>query len=298
MLAWSFSVDTPYLRLSHAMRTTSEPRDLAEWSRAQQEAGHRVALVPTMGYLHEGHLSLIRLARAHADKVVVSIFVNPTQFGPNEDLDRYPRDLEGDLNKLRSMGVDVAFLPEAETMYPDGFDTYVEPATLGDDLCGAARPGHFRGVCTVVMLLIRMSAANLLVLGEKDYQQLQIVRRMVKDLWLNVDVMSCPTVREADGLAMSSRNSYLSAQERQWALAIPRALDRVATQFAAGDRDVLSLIRTATGTLEEVPLELEYVRIVDAESLRPLTQIEQSAVIAIAVRVGNTRLIDNRLLAR
>ncbi len=297
MLAWSFSVDTPYLRLSHAMRITSEPRDLKAWSEAQQLAGHRVAIVPTMGFLHDGHLSLVRLARAHADKVIVSIFVNPTQFGPTEDLERYPRDLEGDLNKLRSAGVDVAFVPEPEAIYPDGFDTYIEPATLGDDLCGAARPGHFRGVCTVVALLLRMSAANLLVLGEKDFQQLQIVRRMVADLWLDVEVMSGPTVRESDGLALSSRNSYLSAAEREWARAIPRALDRVATQFAKGDRDVASLIRTAVGTLEEAPLDIEYVRIVDAESLRPQLTVERSAVIAVAARAGTTRLIDNRLLS-
>ena len=297
MLAWSFAVDTPHIRLSHAMRTTSEPLDLRAWSEAQKAQGHRVALVPTMGFLHEGHLSLIRLARSHADKVIASIFVNPTQFGPNEDLDRYPRDLEGDLNNLRSAGVDVAFLPEPDTMYPDGFDTYIEPASLGDDLCGALRPGHFRGVCTVVTLLLRMSSADMLFLGEKDYQQLQIIRRMVKDLWLDVEVVAGPTVREPDGLAMSSRNSYLSPEERDWALAIPRALDRVATQFAQGDRNVSNLLQTAMGTLEEVPLGVEYIRVVDAESLRALSTIERNAVMAIAARSGSTRLIDNRLLA-
>ncbi|MEO0812198.1 MAG: pantoate--beta-alanine ligase [Myxococcota bacterium] len=296
MLGWSYSVDTPYLRLSHAMRTTSDPSQLHAWASVQKDAGQTIAIVPTMGFLHEGHLSLIRLACARGDKVVASIFVNPTQFGPNEDLERYPRDLEGDLNKLRSAGVDVAFVPEPESMYPDGFDTYIEPSTLGSDLCGATRPGHFRGVCTVVALLLRMSQADLLVLGEKDYQQLTIVRRMIRDLWLGVEVIAGPTVREPDGLAMSSRNKYLSQTERAWALAIPRALDRVATQFAQGDRSVSRLMHTASGTLDEVPLDVEYIRIVDAESLRPLTTINGPALIAIAARSGSTRLIDNRLL--
>ncbi|MEO1481247.1 MAG: pantoate--beta-alanine ligase [Myxococcota bacterium] len=279
------------------MKHVSSAEEFRRWSARAKGNGESIALVPTMGYLHEGHLSLLRLARTHGDRVAASIFVNPTQFGPGEDLDRYPRDLSGDFEKLAASGCEIVFTPHPEDVYPDGFSTYVVPEGLGDGLCGASRPGHFRGVATVVAILLRISLADVLVLGEKDYQQLQIIKRMIRDLWLDVRVIPGPIVRESDGLAMSSRNAYLSPSERQLALAIPRALDRVATQFARGDRSVPSLVRTARGTAEEVAVELEYVEIVDAESLQPQSVIQRDAVIAVAARVGSTRLIDNRLLS-
>jgi pantoate--beta-alanine ligase len=266
------------LRTAEAMRA---------WSSAQSE---RIALVPTMGYLHEGHVALTREARRHAGKVVVSIFVNPTQFGPHEDFERYPRDEAGDLAKLAAAGVDAVFLPERAELYPSGFDTYVVPEALASGLDGAARPGHFRGVCTVVTLLFRITKCAVAVFGEKDYQQLTIIRRMARDLWLDVEVIGHPVVREADGLAMSSRNVYLSAQERQHALALSRAL-KAMQERAARDQDVAALITHGKSFLADV--KLDYLAIVDAESLRPLERLERPARALVAAFVGKTRLIDN-----
>lgn len=268
-----------------------------EWSSGTKSDGKTIALVPTMGSLHEGHLSLVHLARKHADCVAASIFVNPTQFGPGEDLERYPRDLSGDIAKLKAAGCDLLFTPKPDAIYPAGFATYLVPETLGDHLCGASRPGHFRGVATVVAILLRVSLADVLLLGEKDFQQLQIIKRMIRDLWLDVRVVASPTVRESDGLAMSSRNAYLSPDERQWATAIPRALDRVANQFAKGERNTSALVKAARATLAGVPVTIEYVEVVDADSLLPQTVVDRDAVIALAARVGSTRLIDNRRLS-
>lgn len=281
---------------SGSMRITDDPHSLRAWTRNQKAKGYTVALVPTMGYLHGGHLSLLRVAKARADKVIASVFVNPTQFGAGEDLDAYPRDIHGDLEKLRTAGCDLVFAPDSSTVYQAGFDFSVLPGNLSKSLCGEMRPGHFAGVATVVTILLRMSLTDILVLGEKDFQQLQIIRRLVRDLWLDVTVLSAPTVRDKDGVAMSSRNSYLSDKERSWAAKIPIALDRVAAQFASGDTHGPNLRRTAVGTLEEAPIDIEYVSFVDAQDLMPVTTITRDAVCAIAARVGKTRLIDNRVL--
>lgn len=279
------------------MQILREPRALRAWSDEHIARGKRIALVPTMGYLHEGHLSLVRLAREKADVVAASIFVNPTQFGPKEDLSRYPRDLEGDLAKLERAGVDAVFTPEPATMYPPGFDTYVVPSELATVLCGASRPGHFKGVCTVVHLLFRMSRCHVGVFGAKDYQQLTILRRMARDLWLDVDVVGGPIVREADGLAMSSRNVYLSANERQDALTLSRALGEMERAFAAGERDAARLVARAREIIAAATrTRVDYVEVADAESLKPVTRLERPVVCALAVFVGNTRLIDNRVL--
>ncbi len=274
-----------------------EAKAFRAWADEQVARGRRVGLVPTMGYLHEGHLSLAVLARERADVVAASVFVNPTQFGPHEDFSRYPRDLEGDVRKLAAAGVEAVFAPEPGEMYPPGFDTYVVPEKLASVLCGASRPGHFRGVCTVVHLLFRISRAHVAVFGEKDYQQVTIIRRMVRDLWLDVEVVGAPIVREPDGLAMSSRNVYLSPEERKDALALSRALGAVERAFRGGERDPRRLVSVARGVLGEAPrARIDYVEIVDADELTPAGRIARPAVCALAVFVGKTRLIDNRRL--
>lgn len=266
----------------------ADPTAMRAWSSAALRK--RVALVPTMGYLHDGHLALVERARGLADRVVASIFVNPTQFGPNEDLARYPRDEAGDLAKLARAGVDAVFMPTPEVMYPAGFDTYVVPSELASGLCGASRPGHFRGVCTVVCMLFRMTRCDVAVFGEKDYQQLAIIRRMVRDLWLDVDIVGHPIVRDSDGLAMSSRNVYLSGPERERALGLSRALKAMQAK-AAGEREVAALLAHGRAALGDV--KVDYLDVVDAQSLRPLTQLDRPARALVAAFVGKTRLIDN-----
>jgi pantoate--beta-alanine ligase len=279
------------------MQILREPKGLRAWSDGHISRGKRIALVPTMGYLHEGHLSLVRLARQKADVVAASIFVNPTQFGPKEDLSRYPRDLQGDLAKLEGAGVDGVFTPEPADMYPPGFDTYVVPTELATVLCGASRPGHFKGVCTVVHLLFRMSRCHVGVFGAKDYQQLTIIRRMARDLWLDVEVVGGPIMREADGLALSSRNVYLSADERTDALVLSRALGEVEKAHAAGERDAARLVTRAREVIAAATsARIDYVEVADAETLKPVSRIERPVVCAMAVFVGKTRLIDNRVL--
>ena len=272
-------------------RTAAE---LRAWANAEIAAGERIVLVPTMGYLHAGHASLMRLARAYGTRVLASIFVNPTQFGPQEDLSRYPRDLPGDVALLEANQVDALFVPEPQEVYPQGFDTYVVPEALATTLCGASRPGHFRGVCTVVLLLMRISRCEALVLGEKDYQQLQIVRRMVQDFWLNVQVVGAPLMREADGLAQSSRNTYLSSTERQDALVLSRVLKHIRGRVAAGESNPKVLLQDALALLAQVPAaRVDYVSIVDAQTLQPVSDLTAPAVCALAVFIGKTRLIDN-----
>ncbi|MBI3179908.1 MAG: pantoate--beta-alanine ligase [Deltaproteobacteria bacterium] len=276
----------------------SDPRALSAWSAEQAAAGSKVALVPTMGFLHEGHLSLVREARRRAQRVVVSIFVNPTQFGPSEDFARYPRDLDRDLALLAPLAVDMVFTPQPADAYPDGFDTYVVPERLAGVLCGRTRPGHFRGVCTVVAVLFGMSRCHIALFGEKDFQQLQIIRRMTRDLWLGVEIVGMPIVREPDGLARSSRNAYLSEQERHQALVLSRALDTVAALFARGERRAPALIAEAKGVVARArTARVDYIEIVDAESLTPVEHIDREVVCALAVYVGKTRLIDNRRIA-
>jgi pantoate--beta-alanine ligase len=257
-----------------------------------------LGFVPTMGYLHEGHLSLIRAARAENASVVVSIFVNPAQFGPSEDLDRYPRDMDGDLAKCRAQGVDAVFTPGPAQMYPEGFSTYVEVGkALTDRLCGVSRPGHFRGVATVVCKLFNVVRPDRAYFGAKDYQQTVVVKRMASDLDMGVDVVVLPTVREADGLAMSSRNSYLGPDERKAAAAIFASLREAAALKARGVTDsesLLNAVRDAVASRHE--LDLEYAELVDPDDLSPLGSATGRAVLAVAVRAGATRLIDNILL--
>ncbi len=265
--------------------------------RAARAAGKTVALVPTMGYLHEGHLSLLDRARGLADWVALSVFVNPLQFGPSEDLDRYPRDLERDVEMARSRGVDLVFAPTAAEMYPHGEPgVMVVPGPLADRLCGASRPGHFRGVLTVVAKLFGVVGPDVAVFGQKDFQQAALIRRMAEDLDFPVRVDVAPIVREADGLAMSSRNVYLSPGERAQALALSRALERVRGLWAAGERDAATL-RAALLTGIAVPgVEPEYGEVVDPRTLLPVAAAAPGTVCLVAARVGRTRLIDNTVL--
>jgi pantoate--beta-alanine ligase len=260
-------------------------------------AAHSVALVPTMGALHDGHLALARAARARASLVVASIFVNPTQFGPNEDLARYPRDLEGDVAKLASVGVDIVFAPEAGELYLPGDQTRVRVGALAEPLCGARRPGHFEGVATVVAKLFGIVGPCVAFFGKKDYQQLLIVRRVARDLFLPVEIVGHPIVRDRDGLAMSSRNAYLSAEERIRALALARGLSTAAGLFASGERRPRELERVAREALERVAATIDYAEVRDPDTLEPLTEaVGERALLAVACFIGKTRLIDNLVL--
>ncbi|MEE8556465.1 MAG: pantoate--beta-alanine ligase [Myxococcota bacterium] len=271
--------------------------DLQRWADAERARGRRIALVPTMGGLHEGHLSLVRLARAMADRVVVSIFVNPTQFGPGEDFDRYPRDLERDVGELGRCGVHVVFAPSVEEMYPQGGSTWVEVEGLADGMCGRFRPGHFRGVATVVARLLAGSKPHVAVFGEKDYQQLQVVRRMVRDLRLDVEIVGGPTAREGDGLALSSRNAYLGRAARAQALALYAGLREARDLALAGERSRDRLVGVVRARLEKEPLiDVQYVELGDAETLEPQSRLEGRSVLAVAALVDGTRLIDNLVL--
>lgn len=255
-----------------------------------------MALVPTMGALHEGHLSLIRAARVENDVVVVSVFVNPTQFGPKEDLERYPRDLDRDGRLCESAGADLLFSPAAEEMYPRGFSTWVEMEGLTDGLCGRHRPGHFRGVCTVVTKLFNICSPDRAYFGEKDAQQLAVVTRMVRDLDMRLAIVPCPTVREADGLAMSSRNARLTPEERAQAPSVYRALSTAKKLVETGERSVVVLRDAIRTVLAEVDLgEIDYVEIVRADDMTRVSVVEGTCLIAVAVDFGDsgTRLIDN-----
>ncbi|MER3401645.1 MAG: pantoate--beta-alanine ligase [Thermoflexus sp.] len=253
--------------------------------------------VPTMGYLHEGHLSLIRRARAENDHVAVSIFVNPTQFGSHEDYNRYPRDLERDLRLLEPLQVDLVFVPSVEEMYPPGFQTWVIVEELSRPLEGASRPGHFRGVATVVAKLFNIVQPDRAYFGQKDAQQAVVIRRMVRDLNFPVEIVVCPTVREPDGLAMSSRNTYLSPQERQAATILFRALQAAKARYEAGERDGERLREAMREVLRGEPLaRVDYVSVADPETLEELSRVEGPALLSLAVYIGNTRLIDNLLL--
>jgi pantoate--beta-alanine ligase len=268
---------------------------LAEMRQRRAAMRGSVGLVPTMGYLHEGHLSLARRARADNDHVVASIFVNPTQFGPTEDYQRYPRDPDRDLRLLEAEGTDVVFMPSAEEMYPAGYDTWVEVGpSLTERLEGAARPGHLRGVTTVVAKLFEIVRPQRAYFGQKDAQQLAVVRRMAADLNMDVEVVGLPTVREPDGLAMSSRNAYLSPAEREAAVVLWRSLCRARELFEGGERSAEAIRQAVRRVLAEEPLaEIEYVSVADAATLRELEAIAGPALVSLAVRFGRTRLIDN-----
>lgn len=257
----------------------------------------RVGFVPTMGFLHDGHLSLVRKSKEMTDFTVVSIFVNPTQFGPNEDYERYPRDIARDKALLEKEGIDVLFFPKVEEMYPKGYKTFVRVIQMEDYLCGRVRKGHFQGVATVVTKLFNIVKPHLAFFGMKDYQQLKIIETMVRDLNMDVEIVPCPTVREEDGLAMSSRNSYLKPEERKKATNIYKALMRGREIFLNGERDSAKILEEVKGSLSKVEgLEIEYVNIVHPETLEDVERITDSAVLATAVRIGSTRLIDNVIL--
>jgi pantoate--beta-alanine ligase len=264
---------------------------------AERLAGRTIAFVPTMGYLHEGHLSLLREGRKRADLLVLSIFVNPTQFGAGEDLETYPRDLGRDVDLARSAGTDLIFAPEAEEMYPPGYATYVEVAGLGEGLCGASRPGHFRGVTTVVSKLFLLVQPQVALFGCKDFQQLAIIRRMTRDLHLPVEIVGMPIVREADGLALSSRNVYLSPGERRQALALSAVLGLARARVAGGERSAAAVIAAAKERIAQEPdARIDYVQVCHQSTLAEMTELTPDAVLLLAVRIGQTRLIDNGLL--
>ncbi len=277
--------------------------DPAEWQAgcfAAREGGARIALVPTMGFLHEGHLSLMREARKRADSagrrglVVASIFVNPTQFGPSEDLSRYPRDLEGDLEKCGAAGVDRVLAPTSpELVFPPSHQTWVEVTDVSQGLCGEKRPGHFRGVATVVAKLLNLTRPHVALFGEKDYQQLQVIRAMVRDLSMGVEIAGMPIVREADGLALSSRNAYLSKEERERALALSRALFAARDRAASGTREAAALRAGIEQALARAVDRIDYVEIVHPDTLKRVERAEPGSVALVAAYVGKTRLIDN-----
>lgn len=278
------------------MRFTTSKADAVQAARAVRTSGGLVALVPTMGYLHAGHLSLVEEARKRADHVAMSVFVNPLQFGAGEDLDSYPRDLERDRELAESGGVDLMFAPSAAEMYPGGEPwVAVVPERGAEVLCGASRPGHFRGVLTVVAKLFGIFSPDVAVFGQKDYQQAVLIRRMVQDLDMGVDVVTAPTLRDTDGLAMSSRNSYLTPAERERALSLSRALGAARDRFAAGERDAAVLERLLQ---EEAArgVQVEYASLVDPETLAPVQVAGEGTVCLVAGRVGRTRLIDNCIL--
>lgn len=276
------------------IRTTADMQARALKAR---RAGKRIGFVPTMGYLHEGHLSLVRLARPRCDLLVVSIFVNPTQFGPEEDYERYPRDFQRDEALCRTNAVDVVFYPPVEQMYAPDASVYVDEEKLSKVLCGASRPGHFRGVLTVVAKLFNIVQPDLAVFGQKDAQQLRLIQQMVRDLNFPVEIVAGPIIREPDGLAMSSRNTYLSPEERRQALCLKRALDRAQELFRGGERDVSRLRSQMVACIEQSPLaRIDYVEVVDWETLQPIETVERKSLAALAVWIGRTRLIDNVIL--
>jgi len=279
------------------IRVIRHPREMMDFSDAVRARGERVGFVPTMGYLHEGHLSLMREARRRAAVVVASIFVNPTQFGPREDLSRYPRDFARDCAMMESLPVDVVFAPEAAEMYPARTQTWVEVTELTRGLCGKGRPGHFRGVTTVVAKLFNIVKPHLAFFGEKDFQQLRAIERMVADLNFDVEIVPMPIVRERDNLAMSSRNAYLTPEQHCDALALSGAVAAVRKNFSCM-RAPDDVVRMATKILSRPGIAIEYVEVVDAETLDPATSLEAPVLMAIAARVGNTRLIDNVVLSR
>ncbi|MBI4524064.1 MAG: pantoate--beta-alanine ligase [Deltaproteobacteria bacterium] len=272
-------------------------REMQTRSTAQRRAGQRIVLVPTMGSLHEGHLSLVREGRKRGDYLVVSIFVNPAQFGPGEDYRTYPRNLERDRELLEAERVDVLFCPSAEEMYPAGFQSYVEPGKLSSTLCGRSRPGHFRGVATVVAKLFNQVRPHVAIFGAKDYQQLLILRRMVEDLNFDVEIVQHPIVREKDGLALSSRNNYLSPAEKQAAFSLSRALRTAECLVGKGVTERERIIGVVEGEIAKEPLaRVDYISLCHSSTLEELNGVGSEALLALAVWIGKTRLIDNTVL--
>ncbi|NLX26589.1 MAG: pantoate--beta-alanine ligase [Lentisphaerae bacterium] len=279
------------------MQIIHTPLEMQECAMGLKRAGKVIGFVPTMGFLHEGHLSLMRIAREQCDVLVVSIFVNPTQFGPNEDLDAYPRDFKRDEALCREAKVDFLFYPEPTNMYADNASVWVEEESLSSVLCGASRPGHFRGVCTVVAKLFNLVQPDLAVFGEKDAQQLRIIERMVRDLNFPVEIVRGPIVRESDGLAMSSRNKYLSPEQRKNAICLRKALDAATRMFRKGEHNVEPIRSVMEEMISAVPeVRIDYIEFVDEQTLCMVNRIDRPVLVAIAVRVGSTRLIDNGVL--
>jgi pantoate--beta-alanine ligase len=280
------------------MKVIRVPGEMTAWAKEQAANGKNIGLVPTMGFFHEGHLSLMRMARVHAERLIVSLFVNPLQFGPNEDLAAYPRDFERDGRLAEQEGVDVLFAPAVDDMYPDGFQTTVSVSTITGHLCGANRPGHFDGVATVLTKLFNITGADCAVFGEKDYQQLAVIRRMVTDLNTDIEIIGHPIVRHKDGLAMSSRNAYLDAAERETALCLSRSIALARSKAEAGLTDTGEL----TGLVRDFILsfrgtEIDYASLVDCRTLEPAVRLDDNTLLALAVKInGRVRLIDNGLI--
>ncbi len=281
--------------MSRQTKIITDPHIVQQQASEWKKSGLSIGLVPTMGYLHEGHQSLIHKAVEQNDRVIVSIFVNPIQFGPTEDLDSYPRDLEADAALCESEGVDIIFHPSADEMYEKSFSTHVEVDDITQFLCGKSRPTHFRGVTTVVTKLINIAKADRAYFGEKDAQQLAVVRRMVRDLNMDLEIVGCPIIREEDGLAKSSRNKYLSPEERTAALVLNRSLKKGKALLESGERNAATVAEVITKEIEGEPMaDIDYVSVVDSITLRDVEgAIEQPILVAIAVRIGSTRLIDN-----
>lgn len=280
------------------MRAYKGIRSLVKEIEATKRQGKTIGFVPTMGCLHDGHLSLIRKARRDADCVVVSIFVNPTQFGPNEDLKKYPRDIKRDLGLLRASGVDIVFTPGIKSLYPDKFSTYVDVEDLTNGLCGASRPGHFRGVTTIVVKLFNIIKPDIAYFGQKDAQQAILIKKMVHDLNMDIKIKIIPIVREKDGLAMSSRNKYLSSHERKKALSLNRSLESAKVLYRKGERDSYKIIKKMQGMIpQNNGTKIDYIDVVDIEDLKPVKRISGKTLVALAVKVGKTRLIDNTILS-
>lgn len=279
------------------MKIIRKIEELKDILREEQKKGKEIGLVPTMGYLHEGHQSLIRKAADENDLVVVSIFVNPTQFGPNEDLEKYPRDLNRDIQLTEEAGGDIIFAPEAAEMYPKEYLTYVEVENITEALCGASRPGHFRGVTTVVSKLFHIVRPDRAYFGQKDAQQAIVIQRMVTDLNMDVMIEVCPIIREVDGLAMSSRNIYLSIEERKQAVVLFQALSRGTELIKQGEKNALKVKNEIEKMILEKPLaKIDYVSVVDFKTLKDVDKIEGKVLIAVAVKFGQTRLIDNMVV--
>ena len=279
------------------MKILSTTFDMKDWSRKAISAGSIIGFVPTMGFLHEGHLALMRRARMETDLLVASIFVNPTQFGPSEDLATYPRDPDSDTRKCEECRVDALFMPVAGEIYPEGFQTFVEVTEVAKPMCGTSRPGHFRGVATVVAKLLNIVMPHNAYFGQKDYQQLRVISTMVRDLDMNVRIIPCDTVREADGLAMSSRNARLTRQQRSRAVCLYEALLEARKLFKTGEQDPQKYVSTMTARIREEPDALiDYISLVDPESLQQPAEVRRGALAALAVRFGDVRLIDNMIL--
>ena len=276
------------------MRIETTVNAVKEQVKAWKAEGLSIGFVPTMGYLHEGHGSLIKAARAGNDKVVVSIFVNPMQFGPKEDLASYPRDLEKDSALCESLGADLIFHPESSEMYHDNFSSYVDMTGLTEELCGLSRAGHFRGVCTVVNKLFNIVQPDRAYFGQKDAQQLAVIKHMVEDLNMNLEIIGCPIIREEDGLAKSSRNTYLSAEERKAALVLSRSINLGRKMVEDGETDTAVIIKAMTDLINEEPMaRIDYVKAVDGLTISQIDKVQKPMLVAIAVYIGTTRLIDN-----